>query len=415
MAYALIDANNFYASCERIFRPDLRNKPIVVLSNNDGCLIARSAEAKALGYKMGTPYFKVKNQLRLQGVSVFSSNYALYADLSQRLMQTIATLAPATEIYSIDECFVATNGLSSLEELGIGWRQTIQQWTGLTVGIGFAPTKTLAKLANYAAKKYPATGGVVDLSDPKRQQRLMTITPVNEVWGVGSRLTKHLNQYKIKSAWDLAQCDQQWLKKRFSVVLARTAAELNGQSCLKLEEVRPTKQQIISSRSFGQAITNKQDLREAVIEYTARAAEKLRLEKQEAQVITVFVQNSAFGGEPHYSNSRTHYLEEATNDTRDFANAAANLLDAIYKPDIRYKKAGVMLSCFSSPHNQQLTLFKEHDLYQDHKLMQVIDNLNQAKRHDVFLAGQGVNRQWAMRRDYLSPAYTTRWQDIPIV
>lgn len=193
MSFALVDANNFYASCETVFRPDLRGKPVAVLSNNDGCIIARSAEVKAMGIKMGEPYFKIKDQLAVAGVTVFSSNYALYADMSARMMQTLAQLTPLTEIYSIDECFVDTGGLDNLVERGRIWRQTIQQWTGLTVSVGFGSTKTLAKLANYAAKKYPATGGVVDLSDKARQIRLMQIAPVNEVWGVGRRLTAKLN------------------------------------------------------------------------------------------------------------------------------------------------------------------------------------------------------------------------------
>ena len=273
---ALIDANSFFASCEQVYRPDLRGKPVVVLSNNDGCVIARNAEAKLLGIPMGEPYFRCRDFLRARGVAVFSSNYGLYADISNRVMQTIATFAPALEVYSIDECFVDAGGLSDLEALGREWRQIIRQWTGITCGIGFGPSKTLAKLANHAAKQYPKTGGVVDLSDPVRQRRLLAITPVEEVWGIGRRLGQHLRALGIQTALQLADSHPGWIRQRFNVVMARTVAELNGQSCLQLEEVRPPKQQIISSRSFSNAITDPEALCEAVAEYTARAAEKLR-------------------------------------------------------------------------------------------------------------------------------------------
>ena len=254
--FALIDANSFFASCEQVYRPDLRGKPVVVLSNNDGCVIARNAEAKQLGIPMGEPYFRCRDFLRVRGVAVFSSNYGLYADISNRVMQTIATFAPALEVYSIDECFVDAGGFSGLEALGREWRQIIRQWTGITCGIGFGPSKTLAKLANHAAKQYPKTGGVVDLSAPARQRRLLAITPVEEVWGIGRRLGQHLRALGIQTALQLADSHPGWIRQRFNVVMARTVAELNGQSCLQLEEVRPPKLQIISSRSFSNAITD---------------------------------------------------------------------------------------------------------------------------------------------------------------
>ena len=394
---ALIDANSFFASCEQVYRPDLRGKPVVVLSNNDGCVIARNAEAKLLGIPMGEPYFRCRDFLRVRGVAVFSSNYGLYADISNRVMQTIATFAPALEVYSIDECFVDAGGFSGLEALGREWRQVIRQWTGITCGIGFGPSKTLAKLANHAAKQYPKTGGVVDLSDPVRQRRLLAITPVEDVWGIGRRLGQHLRALGIQTALQLADSHPGWIRQRFNVVLARTVAELNGQSCLQLEEVR--------------AITDPEALCEAVAEYTARAAEKLRQEKQECRMVTVFARSARYGQQP-YSVQRTVALAASTADTRDLLRAVRPAALEIFRAGVKFAKAGVLLSEFSRGERQP-PLFAVPGIRNDHRLMQVIDALNQRKRHDVFLAAQGIGQSWAMRRDMLSPAYTTRWEDLP--
>lgn len=417
MPFALIDANNFYASCETVFRPDLRGTPVVVLSNNDGCIIARSAEVKAMGIKMGVPYFKIKEELEKSGVVVFSSNYALYADMSARMMDTIALLTPRSEVYSIDECFVDTAGLDDLEARGQLWRSTIQQWTGLTVGVGFGPTKTLAKLANYAAKKYPATGGVVDLSNRNRQIRLMKITPVSEVWGVGRRISAKLNDQGILTAYDLSRANQGAIRKFYSVVLSRTVAELNGESCLELEAVAPTKKQIVCSRSFGSKVTTQEALREAVANYTARAGEKLRREKQLCRGITVFVRGNPFADKSYYANSSSHMIAEPTNDTRDLLAVATRLLARVYKPGEEYKKAGVMLFDFSDEKRGQLSLFRPPNLKQNDKLMKVIDRLNQNGRQ-VYFAGQGHPKnasEWSMHRQRLSRAYTTDWQGLPTV
>ena len=336
--FALIDANSFYASCETVFRPDLQGKPVVVLSNNDGCIIARSAEAKQLGIKMGEPYFKVRDQLKRAGVVVFSSNYALYADLSNRMMTIISELAPQAEVYSIDECFADISGIGNLDAVGREWRATIRQCTGLTCCIGFGPSKTLAKLANHAAKKWPATGGVVDLSDTARQQRLMRLVPVGDVWGVGRKLSQHLGEYKIRTAADLANADPKWIRKRFSVVLEKTVRELNGKSCLALEEVAAAKQQIIASRSFGQPVTTIEDLSEAVAEYTARAAEKLRHEDRLCSMIHIYAQSSPFSGQPYRNVGRTVILPAPTCDTRDLAKAALSQMGAIFQEGTAYKK-----------------------------------------------------------------------------
>ena len=412
MTFALIDANSFYVSCEMVFRPDLQGKPVVVLSNNDGCIIARNTEAKALGIGMAEPYYKIRNQLKQHGVVVFSSNYALYADLSNRMMTIIRELASRAEVYSIDECFADASGIDHLDKVGREWRGTIQQCTGLACGIGFAPTKTLAKLANHAATKWPATGGVVDLSDSVRQQRLMRLLSVNDVWGVGRKLSQHLGEYKIKTAADLANADPKWIRKRFSVVLEKTVHELNGKSCLALEEVAAAKQQIIASRSFGQPVTTIEDLGEAVAEYTARAAEKLRHEDRLCSMIYVYSQSY---GQPYRNVGRSVILAEPTCDTRDLVKAALSQIGAIFQKGVAYKKAGVMLSELVSPHNLQQSLFRRPDIRNDRCLMSVIDHLNQAKRHSVRLAAQGVEQRWSMTRDHLSPAYTTKWSNIPTV
>ncbi|XBS70266.1 translesion error-prone DNA polymerase V subunit UmuC [Acerihabitans sp. KWT182] len=279
--YALVDINSFYASCETVFRPELRGRPIVVLSNNDGCVIARSAAAKQLGINMAEPYFKIREQLARCGVAVFSSNYSLYADMSARVMTLLEEMAPAVEVYSIDEAFLDLTGVgfcTSLEQFGREVRETVLRCTKLTSGVGIAPSKTLAKLANHAAKKWHKTGGVVDLSSPLRQRKLMALTPVEEVWGIGRRLGRKLRAMGIGTALQLADSPPAFIRKNFSVVLERTVRELCGESCLAVEEMPAVKQQIISSRSFGSRISRYQDMREAVCDYAGRAAEKLRSE-----------------------------------------------------------------------------------------------------------------------------------------
>jgi len=307
--FALVDVNAFYASCETIFRPDLRGKPVVVLSNNDGCVIARSAEAKALNVRMGEPYFKLSQQSFAQRINVFSSNYTLYADMSHRVMTLLEEMAPHVEIYSIDEAFLNLSGMAaycSLEDYGQRIRQRIKQEAHLLVGVGIAPTKTLAKLANYAAKKWIKTAGVVDLSSPLRQQKLLPLVPVDEVWGIGRRLSKKMQQLGIDTAADLAKQDTRFIRKTFSVIVERTVRELRGEPCLALEEFAPIKQQILCSRSFSQRITDYAHMREAVCSYAVRAAEKLRLEKQFCRQVGVFIRTSPHAvGEIFYANQLT--------------------------------------------------------------------------------------------------------------
>ena len=418
--FALVDCNNFYASCEKLFRPDLVNVPIVVLSNNDGCVVARSKEAKALGIKMAVPVFQIQEQIQQHGIQLFSSNYALYADLSCRVMTILEGLAPRVEVYSIDEAFLDLSGLGSavsLLEFGQNIKETVAQWVGLSVCVGIAPTKTLAKLANHAAKKYPATDGVVDLTQYERQQRLLAITPVTDIWGVGRRIGKRLEMMGIKTALDLSKCSPATIRDSFSIVLERTVRELNGESCLDLEELPPTKQQIMCSRSFGTKIIKLEQMCEAISQYTARASEKLRQEKQQAKMVTVFVQTSPFNSSQEaYSNSVTGELILPSDDTRDLNELAMQLLKRIWRKGYSYNKGGVMLSDFYDQNTYQPGLFDdETKRLNSTKLMAVLDEINQSGLGRVFLARQGMSNTWSMKRDHLSPAYTTRWTDLPIV
>lgn len=295
--YTLIDCNSFYASCEKLFRPDLKNKPVIVLSNNDGCVVARSPEAKALGIKMAVPYYQVKDFCAQNNVEVFSSNYALYADMSQRVMSTLESLCPTVEVYSIDEAFLYLADYPvAMQDLAVyakQIKQIVEMYTGIPVGVGIGETKTLAKLANYAAKKYPATKGTCVLTNPRWIRRLMQITDVGEVWGVGRRYKDRLNAMGVESVYQLAICEPEKIRQHFGVVLERTCLELNGQPCLDIETIEP-KKQIVSSRSFSTRITSQNDLVEAVCAHAARAANKLRRQNSVCSVMTVFAKNSAF-------------------------------------------------------------------------------------------------------------------------
>ncbi|HHG1350818.1 TPA: Y-family DNA polymerase [Klebsiella pneumoniae] len=419
--FALVDVNSFYASCETIFRPDLQGRPVVVLSNNDGCIIARSAEAKRLDIKMGDPYFKCKDYFRQQGVICFSSNYELYADMSHRVMTTLEEMCPRVEIYSIDEAFCDLTGVRNcrvLEEFGRELKDTVYRNTRLPVGVGIAQTKTLAKLANHAAKTWKATGGVVDLSNVERQRKLMALLPVDEVWGVGRRISKKLEAMGIKTVLQLADTDIRFIRKHFNVVLERTVRELRGEPCLGLEEFAPVKQEIVCSRSFGQRISTYEEMRQAICLYASRAAEKLRGEHQYCRFISAFVKTSPFAlNEPYYGNSTSVKLLTPTHDSRDIITAATKCLDAIWRDGYRYQKAGVMLGDFYSQGVAQLNLFDDNAPRQNsEKLMEVLDHLNAKDgRGTLYFAGQGIQSAWQMKREMLSPRYTTRFSDLPVV
>ena len=416
--FALCDVNSFYASCETVFRPDLKGRPVVVLSNNDGCVIARSAEAKPF-VKMGEPYFKQKDMFRRHGIIAFSSNYELYADMSNRVMTTLEELSPRCEIYSIDEAFCDLTGVRNCRDLtdfGREIRETVLRRTHLTVGVGIAQTKTLAKLANHAAKTWQRqTGGVVDLSNLERQRKLMSLLPVDEVWGVGRRISKKLETMGIKTVLQLADTDIRFIRKHFNVVLERTVRELRGEPCLGLEEFAPVKQEIVCSRSFGGRITEYHEMRQAICTYASRAAEKLRGEHQYCRFISAFVKTSPFAlNEPYYGNSASVKLLTPTQDSRDIIAAATRCLDAIWKDGHRYQKAGVMLGDFYSLGVAQLNLFDDNAPRQNsEKLMEVLDHLNTKNgRGALYFAGQGIQTAWQMKREMLSPRYTTRYSDL---
>ncbi|HDV0208591.1 TPA: Y-family DNA polymerase [Klebsiella pneumoniae] len=419
--FALCDVNSFYASCETVFRPDLKGRPVVVLSNNDGCVIARSPEAKPF-VKMGEPYFKQKDMFRRHGIIAFSSNYELYADMSNRVMTTLEELSPRCEIYSIDEAFCDLTGVRNCRDLtdfGREIRETILRRTHLTVGVGIAQTKTLAKLANHAAKQWQRqTGGVVDLSNLERQRKLMALLPVDEVWGVGRRISKKLEAMGIKTVLQLADTDIRFIRKHFNVVLERTVRELRGEPCLGLEEFAPVKQEIVCSRSFGGRITEYHEMRQAICSYASRAAEKLRGEHQYCRFISAFVKTSPFAlNEPYYGNSASVKLLTPTQDSRDIITAATKCLDVIWREGHRYQKAGVMLGDFYSQGLAQLNLFDDNAPRKNsEKLMEVLDHLNaKGGRGTLYFAGQGIQTTWQMKREMLSPRYTTRLDDLLIV
>lgn len=419
--FALADVNAFYASCEKIFRPDLRGKPVAVLSNNDGGVIARSAEAKRLGIKMGMPWFQLRQMQLPEKLHIFSSNYELYASMSHRVMSHLEELAPRVEQYSIDEMFLDIHGIDNcidFEDFGRQLREHVKNGTGLTIGVGMGISKTLAKSAQWGSKEWPQFHGVLALSHGNRQRtaKLLSLQPVGEVWGVGNRLTKKLHAMGITTALQLAQSNPAFIRRNFSVVLERTVRELNGEPCISLEEAPPPKQQIVCSRSFGERITTYDALRQAICQYAERAAEKLRGERQYCRHIAVFVKTSPFAvNETYYGNVASEKLMNPTRDTRDIIAAAVKSLDRIWLDGYRYAKAGVMLNDFTPTGVSQLNLFDEiQPRAHSEQLMKALDSINHSGLGKVWFAGRGIAPEWQMKREMLSPAYTTRWSDIPV-
>lgn len=419
--FALADVNSFYASCEKVFRPDLRDKPVIVLSNNDGCVIARSAEAKRLGIKMGMPWFQLKQMQLTEKTHIFSSNYELYASMSHRVMLHLEALAPRVEQYSIDEMFLDVRGIDNcidFEDFGRQLREHVKNGTGLTIGVGMGISKTLAKSAQWASKEWPQFRGVLALTagNLQRTAKMLSLQPVCEVWGVGNRLTKKLQTMGITTALQLAQSNPAFIRRNFSVVLERTVRELNGEPCISLEEAPPPKQQIVCSRSFGERITTYDALRQAICQYAERAAEKLRGERQYCRHIAVFVKTSPFAvNETYYGNVASEKLMTPTRDTRDIIAAAVRSLDRIWLDGYRYAKAGVMLNDFTPTGVSQLNLFDEmQPRAHSDQLMKVLDSINHSGLGKVWFAGRGIAPAWQMKREMLSPAYTTRWTDLPV-
>lgn len=416
--FALIDCNSFYASCERVYRPWLGDVPVVVLSNNDGCVIARTREAKLLGIPMGAPYFQWRDQMREWGVVCFSSNYELYGQMSARVMTTLEEMFPRLEVYSIDEAFADLTGLQSdLVEMGREARARVLLWTGIPVGVGIGPTKTLAKLANWAAKTWRKSEGVIDLRDPSRRDRLLQMTDVSEVWGVGRRLTARLQPLGIKTAWDLAQYDPGSLRRHFSVVLEKTARELRGISCLQLEEAVPPRQMICSSKMFGARVRELPPIREAVAAYVSKAAEKLRAQGSLAGALQVAIRTGMHNpDQPRYANAINCLLPYPTDDTRVLAAAAIRGLDAIYRPGYAYSKAEVLLMDLRQRGEFTGDLFAAVPSPGADRLMAVIDRINAREgRGTVRLGRIPAAPAWAMRREMMSQRYTTRWDELMVV
>ena len=423
--FALVDVNNFYVSCERVFQPRLQCVPMVVLSNNDGCAVARSNEVKALGVKMGTPWFKMQDLAREHGILAFSSNYTLYADMSNRVVSVLRAFSPDLEVYSIDESFLRVERVAHLHggacAMGQCMRERVALWTGLPVCVGVGPTKTLAKLANHLAKKNAVFNGVCDLNDMTRAERVewMSKIAVSEVWGVGRRLTQRLDLLGIHKVLDLRRANPMDIRTHFGVVLERTCQELRGVSCLSLEAMAPAKKQIIASRSFGGAIENKAQLLEALSSHVARAAEKLREQKSLCAALQVFLQTNRFKpNEPQYNPAVLVPLMEPTDDTLKLTRAASSALTQIFKMGYRYKKTGVMFCGLTQASQRQESLF-ESNLEKDRstRLMGTVDRINQHfGSGTIQSAACGVSQKaWQMRSNNRSSRYTTCWMELPVV
>jgi DNA polymerase V len=412
--YALVDCNTFYASCEQVFRPDLRGKPVVVLSNNDGCIIARNKEAKRLGVPDLVPYFQVREMVEKLGCQVFSSNYELYGDLSARVMRLLEDWAAAIEVYSIDEAFLRLLP-GDWPRQGADIKQMLWQQTGIPVCVGIAPTKTLSKLANRAAKKIPKFNGVCVLDSPDKWEWLLARISPKQVWGVGSRITDRLQQLGITTALQLAQADQKWLRRHFSVVLERTIRELNGEPCLDLELETEPKKEIISTRSFSYKVTELKELQQAISSYATRACEKLR--KQDGLTQQLWVYLESFDRKIGYLHRQGFVrLPHLSNDTRLIAGSAAEAIVPLFREGLRYKKCGIGLLDVRTRQYEQQDMFVASQSEQSRRLMTMLDAVNKRYgRQTLALASAGIEPPWAMKRDFMSPRYTTRWTDLPVV
>ncbi|QKG80358.1 Y-family DNA polymerase [Tenuifilum thalassicum] len=414
--YVLADCNNFYASCERVFNPSLIGKPVIVLSNNDGCVIARSNEAKALGIKMGEPAFKIKDTIERHNVAVFSSNYTLYGDMSQRVMNTLASFTPDIEIYSIDEAFLGLHGFRYVDliEYASQIRKTTMRNTGIPISLGIAPTKTLAKVANHIAKKQPAHNGVYMIATDEQRVEALKNYEIGEVWGIGRQYSKFLMRYGVNTAYDFTKMPAGWVRRHMSVVGLRTQKELLGIPCIDLEHTAPPKKAIATTRSFGEMQTDLGYLKEAVASFAANCAHKLRKQKSVAQIVMVFAHTNYFRDDlPQYSASKTITLPVPTSSSIELAHYAIEALKRIYKPGYSYKKAGVIVSGISTNQHIQTSLFDTIDREKHNRLMAAMDKINDKYgRGTVKIAAQGAGRKWKLRQEKVSPKYTTSWSDI---
>lgn len=416
-SFCLVDCNNFYVSCERVFNPKLENKPVVILSNNDGCIISRSNEAKELGIDMGAPLFEVEHLIRKYNVEVFSSNYTLYGDMSDRIMTTLEMMVPDIELYSIDEAFlVVPENNKHREDLGQSIKNIVKQNIGIPVSVGMGETKTLAKVANKIAKKYKKFEGVLDIISHPKIDKVLDFTKVGDVWGVGRKYAELLNSNGIFNALQLRDAPDNWVKKAMTITGLKTVYELRGISCIKLEQVSPDRKTIVRSGSFSRPTSSLKELKEAVAFYISRAAEKLREQELIASHLRVFLSTNYFNpNEPQYNNSAIIQLPISTSFTPELIANGLKILERIYKPNFMYKKAGVMFSGILNENKVQLNLFTYRDSEKEKQLMEAVDKINRRFGNGKIQFGAtGLEREWKSRAARLSPFYTTRWSDIPV-
>ncbi len=411
---ALADCNNFYASCERVFNPELKDKPIVVLSNNDGCIIARSNEAKILGIKMGEPVFKVRDIIDNNNVYVFSTNFALYGDMSSRVMSLLSDMSPEIEIYSIDEAFINFTGVKDSVQLASKMKSIIAKSTGIPISIGIAKTKTLVKVANYIAKKQTANG-VYALTEQPQIENALKELPVSKLWGVGSRHLQMLNSYGINTAYDFIQLNEEWVLEKMTIMGLRMQRELKGDPCFGIDAYPSRKKNIRTSRSFGVKVKSLQTIQESIIAHAARCAEKLRIENSCARYVSVILRTNPFSkSQDYYYGYKSINLEIPTNDSMEIVNAAKVLLGSIYKEGLIYTKSGVIVGDNVPADQVQLNLFYSEQGKEKRKnLYKSVDFINQTMGRDkIQLLGQGIEKKWKLKRENLSPCYTTRWTDL---
>lgn len=415
-AFALVDCNNFYASCERVFQPELAGKPIVVLSNNDGCVIARSNEAREY-IAMGEPFHHIQAQIKKHDVRVFSSNYTLYGNMSRRVMETLAQFTPEVEIYSIDEAFLNLAGFDGrdLDAYGREMRAIVLQWTGIPTSVGIASTKTLAKIANRLAKKSPKAAGVLNLLNSPHLDAALQRTQVGDIWGVGRQWATWLQHQGIETALDLKHADPKQIRKKMSVVGERIVHELNGVACLPLELVQPIRKGITVTRSFGQYLTDLEGVKEALIHFVMRAGEKLRRHRLMARHLTVYLWTNKFSSvHPYYANAAAAKLPFPTDYTPEIIHHAVQLLERIYRPGFHYKKTGLMLMDLQPTTLQRFDLFDGRDPHRQRALMKAMDAINDDHgARTIRFAGMGNNPQWSMLATRRSPRYTTSWNELP--
>lgn len=417
--FGLVDCNNFYASCERVFRPDLATAPIAVLSNNDGCIVAMSAEAKASGIPRGKPLFKVRDEIRRHQVQVFSSNYTLYGDMSRRVMEVLGQFSPEVDPYSIDEAFIDLSGIEDeqLEEYGRTIRRTVMKWTGIPVTIGIASSKTLAKIAAGVAKKDKRLEGAFSLVNHPDINDILRETPVEDIWGIGRGSADKLRQNGISNAWKFSAANLEWVKKKLTIVGMRCAQELRGISCISLEDVEPGKRSLMFTRSFGHPVTELAELEEAVSFYTASCAEKLRGKNMVTGMLTLFLREYQAGGGWHTNKMQASVaLSEPTDFTPDLLLRVQALLKPLYQKGIRYKKAGIMMTDLTPRDQIQLSIFQKQPRKEDQRLMKAIDQLNEKLgKGTVFSGKEGTNQRWHMKSEFRSPRYSTNWKEIPVI